>query len=301
MLKEGDNMKRLLVLVVVGFWCLSVGLQASGGVVSSLLTQYNASDDTLTDYSWGARPDPDGAPGVVVGLARLDKVNGFITHPSNQENQALGWLLFAFEVDKVENGLVYHKPLDANSSYHPKNLLSSLASASDIGDNAMLVLLERNAPPTGDLLDLVGNTFYPWDASGNPDPVDLIDAIGVLNNSATTTWLASFGITQDGDYLTLDAWVGGKYKTYEDISLSLVSDNPNDSIVFKQGAINFAYTRPNTGSINVSRNTPDDGATMFYDSGVLYVNAVPEPTSVVALLGLGSMAVASYVARRRKS
>jgi len=292
-----NNVKNFMIVGLAVFTSALFGMQASGGLLIDALLYQNAVDDVLTDYSWGvARPDQ-----IVVGLARLDTVNNQRTYPGSDVRESVAWMLFAVQVTGVgSDGELLHGPVPDTSPYNPKNLLNNLQG--DFGDDAMLVLLELANPPApgSKLYQLTNSVFYDWSILGV--------AIAELNNP-TTHWLASFGIVnQQEDYFKLgpgdwrnDPSLGPIWKYDEEFVLSLIEDNPNDGVIFVPLHSAPGYFAISSAiSVYEKSDAQKNHTGLYGDSGEVFVNAIPEPTSLVAMLSLGVVYSATRMLRRRR-
>lgn len=292
--------------VFLGAVILAVSLlggQSSAGLITDALSAWNDDNDKLTDYSWAVRPDPSGNPGVVVGLARVDRIQTDGHTEFDYTASKRVWLAFAFQVSGLVGssdpyGITFSGWLKHSSPTVTTYQLPTLLGDATIPTSAMFVLLELNSSPTsGSHLSKLEDGKYASETGASV--TGAFGEIGTLGFS----WVGAFGISDPAkDFLYVNSTLGR-----EVFALSLLAAGPGLNaadfkalfpIVDTYGIDETKYVFASMDFVTVFTNpgNPDE----FKDSGVAVVNYVPEPTSMAALLGLGGMAVGGYVLRRRK-
>jgi hypothetical protein len=287
---------------------LLLGLTLGGGqlVSAGLFTQLlsDIGPDQLTDYSWSFSPNWDnenGVPGdpkkgdIIVGVARLHKVNGTPTTPPNQSSdgwESLAWVVFAFQIEQIitESGVttLKHGPVtnDEYNDYKLKNLLGE----SGLDDNAMIALLELAEP--------IGSSQYLQDDHyGTPNNISKV----ISDLAKDGTWIATFGKKDSVGSVEVEISRSGGI---EFINLLLLDSNPALPLVWHPIVDTWEMvdnkTKGGSGYLTVSNPDIRDGKVVFTDSGTLWAHATPEPASLIGLLTLGASAGGITLLRRRR-
>ncbi len=309
--------KALFLILFLAAW-VAMSSAASAGVVSALTSQ-NALDDNLTDDSLGFLVDADssgalGAGDVAFGIAWLDDINGDASVAGS------AYIVYSVEFLTLDSstGAATYKPTTV-AAYKLDALLGV-----DINDNSVAAIVERTgAPVTADpfypKLDAsdyqFGNgTFAAVTAAQMIDDINGSDADGLM---AGASFLFAVGI--DPSVGSVDYFSTGplgykpsiaKWQVTIDAGLSITDAGVLSSLDFKPLYLNNLFeaavisaTQTFEGGTSAVPPTfsAAGGVIRTYDAGNYVVNYVPEPSSVIALLGLGLAGLAMSLVRRRKS
>lgn len=301
--------KVIFFLLVVCVWAIQASL-ASAAVMSLLANPTSsAANDVLADDSLGYLSDASGnggAPGlgdVAWGIARVDSVNSV---------SVLNTAYIVYSVELLTPGAApslttLHKETTV-SGY----TLDSLLGTSFLSLSGTVAAVIELTP--GGTNPFTNGTKYPF-GPGNfttADAATLKTDIGTLMSNSTLLFGVGLLDTDDffqtqfsstspsGDVaLSLLAGLSITYKNPVAMAqvpgydfAPLVGD-PNHS-----GAIVWGATQV----LQSPGGFPSAGGDLkTYDQGNYVVNLAPEPTSMVAFVGLGLMGLASMARRRRRN
>lgn len=294
--------RALVVMLAAWLWALLAG-GAGAGIVESLLLYQNATDDPIQDRSVGfvMDLDSDGNPSVGDvgwGLIRVDRIN----------EQGAGnrvYMVYAAEISGISGSVpgivtVDHTFVTSGSPWSLKNILSGVTNAADISDRALVALIETSGIPS-----FSGFTF---DGSGafTENPGGLKSQIQSQFGSGNAQVLAAFGIAANSDdFFQLQGNITSSPPPAKQVFLQFLDFTVLNSFM---GAITdwkelFQDSTAHAviGNATLTQVTAWGGDyVQTRDSGTYYVNYVPEPTSLVGLLGAGVTALA-LLRRRRKA
>jgi len=282
----------VLALVFIAITFATSGF-AQAGLLSLISAAPNNTNDQLQDRSWANTSD-DGTE--VYGLARIDKINSLNYTPNNSV-----WMVFSFRVTGT---------FTFNASQHPAylspyngwlahgaptaNTINSLLGVTGTDPRAMVALVELNSSPTGALASLQDDI-----------PANLTAAFTQLKSlisGGQAKWIASFGIVDPYDVVLVGPFAN--YEASELIALSIVATNGANLNDFKplfsvQANDPVVYPNYEFASFRFIKVT-DQGGGQYTDQGTVIVNYVPEPSSVLGLIGVGLSGVGVHLARRRR-
>lgn len=293
---------KLLVLVFV-FVSLSASF-ASADLLSLLSTPPNSVNDVLQDRSWGiGLADPN--LGVVYGLAAFDNVT---VEGTTYQTGRTSWFVFSVTassaVQRTFNDVM--GPLTLSGFDHQATIangykLTDLLPGWSISPNALIVLIDG--------VDYGATTYLKTLQNDTAATKSLVDnAIAELASQGKL--VATFGLVDQQDFFFVEVSGSGSNREFMGLSVVDVATGVNPMSfrpLFAEAdervdLTKFEFSLRDFANVTTKKLNPETGVYAWYtDRATALVNYVPEPTSVVALLGLGSVALASYVARRRKS
>ena len=282
----------VLALVFIAITFATSGF-AQAGLLSLISAAPNNTNDQLQDRSW-ANTYASGGVTEVYGLARIDKINSLNYTPNNSV-----WMVFSFQVTGTFNASQYPAYLSPYNGWLAHGApsvktIDSLLGVTGTGTNAMVALVELNSSPTGALASLQDD-----------NPADLTAAFTQLQSlisGGQAKWIASFGIVDPYDVVLVGPF--SNYEASELIALSIVATNGANLNDFKplfsvQWNDPVLYPNYEFASFRFIKVT-DQGGGQYTDQGTVIVNYVPEPSSVLGLIGVGLSGVGVHLARRRR-
>lgn len=294
-------MRRLILTLLAGVITFAISGLAQAGLLS-LIGASNNTNDFLQDRSWGNAfiYDEGGKSATeVFGLARIDKVNNSEYDPDNSV-----WMVYSFkQMGKFEDIAGGNVPEDLapykNWMAHgtpEKKTIDSLLGVTGTG-NAMVALVELNSKPTGVLASLLDD-----------QPADLTSAfeeLQTLIGQGQAKWIASFGIVDHyRDVVLISEFDRTTDKASELLALSLVETNGVNESDFKPlftVAANDPVYYPNYEFASFRFLTvTDQGDLQYTDQGTVIVNYVPEPSSLLGLIGVAISGLGVHFTRRRR-
>jgi len=295
----------VLALVFIAITFATSGF-AQAGLLSLISAAPNNTNDQLQDRSWANTYTYDsGGVGVteVYGLARIDRINNVDYTPSDSV-----WMVYSF---RVKGNFTY------DSNQHPQYLfqyngwlaheaprektIDSLLGVNGTGSGAMVALVELNSSPS--------QTDPATDALASlrdDNPADLgaaFEELHSLISNGQAKWIASFGIVNSYDVVLVGSFTN--HQADELIALSIVATNGANINDFKplfsvQSIDPVFYPNYEFASFRFITVTDQGVGGQYTDQGTVIVNYVPEPSSVLGLIGVGLSGVGVHLARRRR-
>lgn len=309
--------KALFLILFFAAWA-TMSSAASAGVVSALASQ-NTFDDNLTDDSLGFVVDAnsDGTVSVgdvAFGIAWLDDING--------DPSIAGSAYIVYSVEfltlSASTGAATYKPTTV-AAYKLDALLGV-----DINDNSVAAIVERTGAAAGSdpfypKLDgdygFGNGTFASTTVAGLIDDINGADADGLMAGASFVFAVGIDPAVGSADFfatgpLTYNSGIA-KWQAGLSAGLSVTDPGVLTALDFKALTTNPLYESVVTSATQTFQGgtalAPPDfsavgGSIKTYDAGNYLVNYVPEPTSLMGLLGIGlAGSVMKMVRRRRKN
>lgn len=279
--------------------CTVVCGMANAGIVTSLLSADNTTNDQVQDKSLGYVLDLDSngkidSGDIGWGLIRIDKIENV-----NVGNKV--FIVYAAQVSSDSSPFT-HTFVDEFEAYSLKSILGATVGAPidySIGIGPLAVLLETPADITITGLDFDGS-------SNTLKPSQLKAAIQTAFASAQL--IATFGLKDPQDYFQL---TGSGSTLNQELELSVLQSFVGPVTDWKalfdpfgldgqDWTDNEVAIKPGTLEVLDVKN--DEGRYFTTaDSGTYHVNYVPEPASMIGLVSLGLAGAGLGFTRRRKS
>ncbi len=300
---------RAVVLFSTAITCYLAAEKARANVISHLLSPPNNTNDALQDRSWRLELANQGEPGVIGNV--MYGISAFDTLTINGETVNVdrsAWLVFSVTRASAATR-TFQGPFGpftlSGYDYVYTTLtgysVAKLLNTHNVPDSAMAAIVELQIPynSTNYLKSLADDT------AANKTLLD--NAINELNNNSR--FIAAFGIVDPQDFYFMQDPNPGTGHAYEFFGLSPLATGPGVDINWFEPLFDepsqrvslsqFEFSLRDFMNVSLRRVKPEEGVAAWYtDRGTVLVNVVPEPSSWMALLGLG---LTAWALRRRKS
>lgn len=292
--------KALFLILFLAAWT-AMSSAASAGVVSLLASKnLPTENDNIADDSLGFITDANGdggAPGagdVAWGIAEIDKVNG---------TSVIGtaYLVYAAELlAPALGGATLHK--ESSVANYTLDSLLGVNVLANTGSIAAIVEWNQTGTnpfvtyPFGPGSFILSPATLKADLSTLMANSSLLFAVGV--EDPADFFQTSISATDPSTGNVLLALAAGMSVTYVGPSMVAAGFKPLVGAPGFEASIVFGATQVLKGPGTYSASGGDIST---YDQGNYNVNYVPEPSSMIALFGLGLAGLAMSLVRRRKS